>query len=607
MLYTLAVLLPMLPALALHLHLATGAGEPALAVFLLPIIVIAVLGGTWPGLLGTLTATVLTSLLAWSPDAGQSTFGHIHPWSVVLLGLNGTLVSLLGGTLRRTRQREQAGRRAQRRALETSRESEARYRLLVDNSMDAVLLAAPDGRILAANPAACQMFGRNEAELVALGRDAIIDAGDSRLGPALASCERDGWYRGELCFVRADGSRFPGELVSSRFTDRHGQLSSSMIIRDMTEQIQVVDALRGSEERYRAVVEDQTELISRFQRDGTITYANPAYCRFFAKTETDLLGRRWQTVAVAEDLSHVESHLAALSPNNPVVLIENRCRAGDGDLHWLQFVNRGFFGRDGRLREVQSVGRDITERKRMETALDALREQMQQVLEWQVASQTAAALAHEINQPLNAAAALSEAAIRVLNATPVERGQLEAALKGVAAEVGRAGGVLRDLLGAYRIGESTMEAVSLADLVYEAVSAGNRAELGRCRLDIRAAPDLKPVWVNRMQIEKVLLNLVHNSTQAMSLAEVAEPALGITLETTDEGDMALISIADNGPGVAEAMMAQIFEPFFTTRSRGIGMGLAISRALVEAHGGKLWHEPRPGPGALFLFTLPFAS
>jgi PAS domain S-box-containing protein len=126
------------------------------------------------------------------------------------------------------------------------------------------------------------------------------------------------------------------------------------------------EELRQSEERYRAVVEDLTEVICRFRKDGTFTFVNEAYGRFFGKTPDALLGKKWQPRVLPEDLPHIKARLRAMSPVNPVVVIENRVYSGSGEVRWMQFVNRGFFDPAGRLVETQAVGRDITERKQME-------------------------------------------------------------------------------------------------------------------------------------------------------------------------------------------------------------------------------------------------
>jgi PAS domain S-box-containing protein len=128
-------------------------------------------------------------------------------------------------------------------------------------------------------------------------------------------------------------------------------------------------ALLKSEERYRAVVEDQTEVIVRYQPDGTITFVNEVYCRFFGGSQAELIGRRWQPTVLPEDVSLVESELGRMSASSPVVVVENRVRSAQGDTRWMQFVNRGFYNDRGELVETQAVGREITARKMAEQAL----------------------------------------------------------------------------------------------------------------------------------------------------------------------------------------------------------------------------------------------
>lgn len=137
------------------------------------------------------------------------------------------------------------------------------------------------------------------------------------------------------------------------------------------------EALRASEERYRAVIEDQTELISRFTADGRYTFVNNIYCRFFGKAAEELLGRAWRPVCHPDDVDRIEAQLRALSPTTPTVVIENRVFSSSGEARWLQFANRGFFNDAGQLVEIQSVGRDITERKQVEQALLEAHDQME--------------------------------------------------------------------------------------------------------------------------------------------------------------------------------------------------------------------------------------
>lgn len=269
-------------------------------------------------------------------------------------------------------------------------ESEERYRLIFDSSLDAILLTAPDGSILAANPSTCRMFQRTEEEIKQIGRSGLLDTSDPRLALAIEERNKTGKFAGELTYVRKDGTKFRGEVFTSVFKDKEGNSRTSMIIRDMTERRLTEDAVRLSEEtlrkaqragkmiqnsleiaeqRYRTVVEDQTELISRFSSDGRFIYANPAYCRFFNVSLDELISRKWQPIALEDDRERIEQQLSHLTPTHPVVTVENRVYKGDGSIRWIQFINRGIFDTANTLIEIQSVGRDISDLKEIQLSL----------------------------------------------------------------------------------------------------------------------------------------------------------------------------------------------------------------------------------------------
>jgi PAS domain S-box-containing protein len=259
-------------------------------------------------------------------------------------------------------------------------------RNLSDNMMDAFAGVDMSGRIVMCNGLFCDMLGYSREELLSMSytdltpekwhqfeadvlREQVLARGHSEI------------YEKE--YRRRDGVIFPVELRVCLHREPTGDPSGMWaIVRDITERKRMEEALRASEERYRAVVEDQTEVICRFLADGTLTFVNDVYCRFFGKTREELLGDKWQPNAFEPDVLLIEEQLRNLSPENPVMFIENRVYSGLGHLHWMQFVNRGFFDQERKLIEIQSVGRDITERRRavqhvtlMNFALDMVHEE----------------------------------------------------------------------------------------------------------------------------------------------------------------------------------------------------------------------------------------
>jgi len=178
-------------------------------------------------------------------------------------------------------------------------------------------------------------------------------------------------YTDEFRIIRPDGKLCWLFNLGQAVYDSNGipvQLIGT--VRDITERKMVEKSLCESEERYRAVVQDQTETITRYLPDGTYTFVNEVYCRMFGKTDAELLGHSWHPDAFPDDLALVKEKLQKMSPEHPVVVVENRVRSASGEVLWMQFVNRGFYGQDGQLIETQAVGRDITELKSAEAKID---------------------------------------------------------------------------------------------------------------------------------------------------------------------------------------------------------------------------------------------
>jgi PAS domain S-box-containing protein len=180
------------------------------------------------------------------------------------------------------------------------RESEQRYRLLFENSLDGVLLTRPDGAILAANDQACRMFGMTEEEMVSEGRKNLV-VYDEALIAALEHRTRTGWFRAELTNIRKDGSTFPTDVFSTVYPDAQGSPLTNMIIRDITERKQAENALRESERLYRSLYENHMDGVLLTRPDGAILSANPQACRMFGMTEQELIQAGRSGVVVADD------------------------------------------------------------------------------------------------------------------------------------------------------------------------------------------------------------------------------------------------------------------------------------------------------------------
>ena len=245
--------------------------------------------------------------------------------------------------------------------------------------------------------------------------------------------------------------------------------------------------------------------------------------------------------------------------------------------------------------------RDLTERQQTETRLQELQSELVHVSRLTALGEMASALAHELNQPLSAIANYLKGSKMLLDREVVPHERVAEAVDRAANEALRAGEIIRRLRDFVSRGETERRIESLPKLIEEASAlalVGAKEHGIRVRFDF--APEVDLVLADKVQIQQVALNLIRNAVDAM--IESPQRHLTVTVVPSDN-DMALVSVADTGPGVSEDVAGQLFQPFITTKRSGMGVGLSISRTIVEAHGGRIWVEANEGGGAVFRFTV----
>lgn len=369
-------------------------------------------------------------------------------------------------------------------------------------------------------------------------------------------------------------------------------------VSDITQIKEMEAAYLASEARYRALLMDQTELISRFSRDGHFIFVNDAYCRFFGKSEAMLLGKSWQPVVQSEDLPLIQARLSEMSPDNPVVTLENRVYSGSGEAHWMQFVNRGFFDAAGELLEIQSIGRDITERKKAESAL----QQAHEVLERRIVERT------EQLRSLATEATLAEERERLAIARDLhdELGQLlhiakfklDTLAKSVPASclgsVGELDTLLADASRQVRSLTAQLTPPVLRNLGLAAALRWLGEEMARlfglvvdCQITEAASPGRLSAAQETIlyRAARELLVNVHK--------HAGTPAVRLVMQYSDE--MLCIEVADRGVGVAS--VAEVL-------GRGHAFGLLCIRERVLSLGGSTEIETAAQRGMKVLIRMP---
>jgi PAS domain S-box-containing protein len=362
--------------------------------------------------------------------------------------------------------------------------------------------------------------------------------------------------------------------------------------------------LTMSEERWRNLFESVPVGVSMIGLDQRYVAANPAFQRMTGYSEAEL------RLLSPPDITHVDDRAATeaivaigAAAQSYEMRIEKRYRRKDGGVIWAE-VDSFLAPVAGSAPFLAAVAVDITERKRAAEALRDAQADLERVARLTTMGELSASIAHEINQPLAAIVTQSDAGLRFLNRDEPDLDEVRDALSCIARDAMHASDVVRGLRALARKSGPQLTRLDIDDAIREVLALAH-GELRRhdVVLHTQLAAGDYPVVGDRVQLQQVLLNLIMNGAQAMSA--VTERARELTVSSTlAEPGSVLVAVEDTGTGLNPAVAQRMFEPFFTTKSDGLGMGLAICRSIVEAHGGRLWVSPRAPHGADVRFTVP---
>jgi two-component system, LuxR family, sensor kinase FixL len=289
---------------------------------------------------------------------------------------------------------------------------------------------------------------------------------------------------------------------------------------------------------------------------------------------------------------------------------EHRLLLPDGETRWIASRGRREVDPAGRAIRMRGVSRDVTARKQTEQEVQALQQEIAHAARVSMMGQLASGLAHEINQPLAAILRNAEAAEMYLQRPSPDLAEIRAILTDIRTDDERAGHVIDRMRGLLKRHTLDTRRLDVGSLVAD-VAALLRVDAAarEVKLDVAVPRDLPPVRGDRVHIQQVLLNLVLNGMDALNGARLEDRSVSMIARVNAASGAPIVEIGvdDAGPGIPPARLAQIFDPFFSTKPNGMGMGLAISRTIVEAHGGRIWAENKAGSGAAFRFTLPIAD
>jgi PAS domain S-box-containing protein len=502
----------------------------------------------------------------------------------------------------------------QKRAEEALRQSEQRWRTAFENSAIGIMMRDREGRFIAANSVFQNMLGYTESELCQLNfmdvtyeedRKAFLELVGEILEGKRQHYQIEKRYRrkdGALLWVRNNVALVPGTRDVAPFL--------FAVVEDITQHKQEESARRYSEEKYRVVVDTANDAVITADESGAIQFANPATMRVFGYDPKELIGKP----------------LTVLMPEFMRKLHENGFRrylaTGQRHINWQGTELTGLrkngqeFPVEVSFGELTMNGhrvftgfiRDTTERKQAEEERERLRRvqaDLAHVNRVSTMGELAASLAHEIRQPISAAMTDARTCSRWLTRDRPDLAEAQTAASRVVNDVARASEIIGRVMSLFKKDSLQHEEVDINELIQEMIAL-LRGEASRHSILIHSdlSLELAPIKADRVQLQQVLMNLMLNGIEAMKSMNTPGK-LTIKSQQDDSGQL-LISVMDTGVGIPPEKIEQIFNAFFTSKPQGTGMGLPISRSIIEAHGGKLWASSNANGGATFEFTLPAA-
>ncbi|MBL8551589.1 MAG: PAS domain S-box protein [Hyphomonadaceae bacterium] len=405
-----------------------------------------------------------------------------------------------------------------------------------------------------------------------------------------------------------DGSAAPAALIMFLAAGILSSVGGEWVVRRRLRDERASQTLLEREALLRSIFDSAPDAMIVIDEKGIVQSYSAAAQRMFGWSAVEILGRNVSTLMPAPFRQEHDGYLHRyLSTSERRIIGIGRIVAGerkDGSTFPME-LNVGEV-RSPHGRFFTGFVRDLTERQETEARLQELQSELVHISRLSAMGEMASALAHELNQPLSAISNYLSGARRLLEQTPNADSRSTEAIGKAAEQAIRAGDIIRRLRDFIARGESERSVESLTRLVQEACTLAlvGAKEYG-VRVQYRLDPRVERVIVDRVQIQQVLLNLVRNALDAMR----GQPGRRELVVSTEQAadSMARVSVADTGPGLDPDAAARLFQPFVTTKAQGMGVGLSISKTIVEAHGGQIWHERNPEGGAIFRFTMRLAN
>jgi PAS domain S-box-containing protein len=375
---------------------------------------------------------------------------------------------------------------------------------------------------------------------------------------------------------------------------------------DIEDRKQAEAQLRESEQRYRRIVDTASEGIIVFDARYVTTFVNQRMADLLGYEPEKMAGRKFSDYVFEEDLAALEEKIAARQ-RGVMERYEQRVRRKDGHPLWVHVSATPILDAERRFQGSFSMFTDITQRKMAEEALHEARAELARVTRVTMMGELAASIAHEVNQPLAGVVTSANAGLNWLAKNPPNLLKTREAIERILRDGNRAGEVLNRIRTLLKRTPPAKSCVSVNQIVRDVVAlAGGELHQKNIELSVELDSSLPAIMGDSIQLQQVLLNLIMNAIEAMACIANRRKTLRIRSEPGDlDGKPAvLVKVSDTGVGFNPTDAGRLFEAFHTTKPDGMGMGLWISRSIIEGHGGRLTAQSNDGPGATFQVLLP---
>jgi len=492
-------------------------------------------------------------------------------------------------------------------AQEELQKQTSRLDQLFEQAPEGVAVLSTDDRIVRVNKEFTRMFGYGPDEVLQRPiNDLIVPETEIESSRAYTRVlQHGGRVEVETVRRRKDGTEIDVSLLAISVRTTSGQqVVNYAIYRDITERKRAEERLRESEARFQAMADTAPVLIWMTGTDGLCHYFNKPWLEFTGRTMEQEVGTGWIEGVHPDDVQGCfDGFLPAFEARKPFRM-EYRLRRADGEYRWVMESGIPRYTGGGEFEGYIGSNVDITELKHAELErhrLHQLEADLAHINRVSMMGELAASLAHEIKQPIAATLMDAKSCLRWLRRdTPDVAEGCEAALR-IINDATRAAEVIDRVRSLYRRDTSDRELLDVNEIIREMIILlREKTDLNSISIHTDLTSGLPLVTADRVQLQQVLMNLILNSIEAM---KDAKGELSVTSKRSDDGQL-LISVSDSGIGLPSGAVDRIFEAFFTTKAQGTGMGLSISRRIIESHGGSLWACANTVRGATFQFTLP---